>query len=422
MGRLPLNKLLIQLGKLHPKYIDLSLNRLLNLLKKLNNPHLKLPPTIHIAGTNGKGSTLSFIHHILKENSYKVHCYISPHLESFEERIILSNRKITKQKLYNTLSYVKKINNKDPITFFEITTAAAFYLFNKSSADFLILETGLGGRLDATNVIEQSVIDIITPISLDHKEFLGSNLKKITDEKLGIIKSSSSIIIGKQSTEITSYIKKNIKKNKNRKLFYGKNFKVLKTTNKHFVLDLNNKILKFNIPSLIGHHQIENSSTAIATAYEIKKQGYKIIHSLINDGLVKTIWPGRLEKRYLKKIPVYIDGAHNIAGAKQLCNFLNKNKKNTWIIFGMLNNKDLYNFLNQIKKFISGVIAVRIPEEKNSFTTQEIFTVCEKLKIECIKQKNIKSANQYLLRLIKPERIVITGSLYLIGKARKLLN
>ena len=212
MGNPPLDRLLIQLNKLHPKYIDLSLNRLLHLLKKLDNPHLKLPPTIHIAGTNGKGSTLSFINHILKENNYKVHCYISPHLESFEERIILSNRKVTKQKLFDTLSYIEKVNNKNPITFFEITTAAAFYLFSKYSADFLILETGLGGRLDATNVIEQSIIDIITPISLDHKEFLGNDLKKITDEKLGIIKSSSSIIIGKQSKKINLIIfKKKLK-------------------------------------------------------------------------------------------------------------------------------------------------------------------------------------------------------------------
>ena len=152
MNNNTLDRLLRRLEKLHPKFIDLSLARLLKLLNKLKNPHLKLPQIIHIAGTNGKGSTLSFIKQILIEHEFKVHCYISPHLESIEERFIISNKNITKQKLYNTLKYVEFVNNKDSITFFEITTAAAFYLFSKSKADFLILETGLGGRLDATNV------------------------------------------------------------------------------------------------------------------------------------------------------------------------------------------------------------------------------------------------------------------------------
>ena len=156
-----LEKLLNQLVRLHPKYIDLSLKRILNLLKKLGNPHSKLPPTIHIAGTNGKGSTLSYIRQILIENNFLVHCYISPHLKSIEERFIISNKQIGKQKLFNTLSYIKKINEEKKITFFEITTAAAFYLFAKEKADFLILETGLGGRFDATNVIKNSIIDII---------------------------------------------------------------------------------------------------------------------------------------------------------------------------------------------------------------------------------------------------------------------
>ena len=194
-----LNKLLIQLVNLHPKYIDLSLERLSKLLKKLDNPHLSLPPTIHIAGTNGKGSTLSYIRSILVENNLNVHAYVSPHLKLFNERIILSNKNIKTKKLLDTLNLVKKINNNNPITFFEITTAAAFYLFSKEKADFLILETGLGGRLDATNVIRKSLIDIITPISIDHQEFLGGNILEITNEKLGIIKKGSHIIVSKQN-------------------------------------------------------------------------------------------------------------------------------------------------------------------------------------------------------------------------------
>ena len=359
MSHLALDRLLKRLNKLHPKYIDLSLKRLAILLKKLDNPHLKLPPTIHIAGTNGKGSTLSFIKQILIEHNYKVNCYVSPHLESIQERFILLNKNITKQKLYKTLKYIENINNNEPITFFEITTAAAFYLFNKTKADFLILETGLGGRFDATNIIKKSFIDIITPISFDHKEYLGKNLKKITNEKLGIIKNSSSILIGKQKNNILKYILKKLKNHKNKKIFYGENLKILDIKKKIFTLNLNNKIFKFNIPSLIGDHQIENASLAIAASYELKKAGYKINNKIINSGLINNTWPGRLERYYLKKIPVLLDGAHNVAGAEQLVNFLRKNNKITWIIIGMLNNKDLVLFLKKLKNYISGVIAVK---------------------------------------------------------------
>ena len=166
-----LKKLLDQLAKLYPKYIDLSLDRMRNLLNKIDNPHLKLPPIIHIAGTNGKGSTLSYIKNILIENNYVTHFYSSPHLESIEERFIVCNKKISKKKLFNVLNYIKNINNNEKITFFEITTAAALYIFAKEKADFTLLETGLGGRLDATNVIENSLIDIISPISIDHQEY-----------------------------------------------------------------------------------------------------------------------------------------------------------------------------------------------------------------------------------------------------------
>ena len=420
MDYAPLNRLLHRLEKLHPKFIDLSLERLLKLLNKLSNPHLKLPPVIHIAGTNGKGSTLSFIKQILIEHNLKIHCYVSPHLESIEERFIISNKYIKKQKLYDTLKYVEKINNKEPITFFEITTAAAFLLFSKSKADFLILETGLGGRLDATNIIKDSILDIVTPISYDHQEYLGKTLKKITNEKLGIIKKSSSIIIGKQKKEITNYILKKLKNKKNKKFVYNKNYKILDIKNKKFIISLKNKKLSFCKPSLLGEHQIENATLAIIAILEIKRIGYKIKKNLINKALIKTVWPGRLEKFYIRNIPIYLDGAHNIAGAMQLANFLNKDNKNTWLIIGMLNHKNINSFLKSLKKNIAGIIAIKIPGEKNAFTVEEISDVCKKLNIFCIKQKNIILAQNYLLNNIIPERILITGSLYLVGKARRL--
>ena len=228
-----INKLLKQLINYHPKLIDLSLNRLNVLLKKLGNPHFNLPATIHIAGTNGKGSTLSFIKNILELNSYSCHAYISPHLSSFNERIIINNREINSKQLYESLLYVKKINNNKPITFFEITTAAAFVLFAKKKADFLILETGLGGRLDATNIIPKKILSIITPISIDHEEFLGKTIKKITKEKLGITNFCQNIIISKQIPEVKNFINKKIKKKKNI-YFYKKEFNSYKVNNLKF--------------------------------------------------------------------------------------------------------------------------------------------------------------------------------------------
>ena len=413
-------KLLDQLTKLHPKYIDLSLGRLNKLLDKLGNPHLLLPPTIHIAGTNGRGSTLSFVKQILIEHNFKVHCYISPHLEKIEERFVLANKIIKREKLVKSINFVKKINNNNPITFFEIITATAFYLFNKSYADFLILETGLGGRLDATNVIKKSIIDIITPISFDHKEFLGNNLKKISNEKLGIIKKSSIIIIGKQHKDILIHIKKKIINKKNKKIFYKKNYIVKKLEKNYFIMNYNNKLLKFKNPNLLGQHQIENASTAIAAIFNIKNLGYSIKKNLINKGLINTKWAGRLEKGYLYKIPVFIDGAHNIAGSKQLVNFFKNKELNRWLIIGMLNNKELENYLLQIKNIISGVVAIKIPDEENTFTPDEIMKICKKINITCFKKRNIKEANKFLSNKIKPEQIIISGSLYLVGKVRKL--
>ena len=314
-------KILDQLVKFHPKYIDLSLDRLLKLLNKLGNPHKKLPPTVHIAGTNGKGSLLSYIRHILHENGYLVHCYISPHLKSIEERFIISNKQIGKQKLYNALKYVKKINCDKPITFFEITTAVAFYLFAKEKADFTLLETGLGGRFDATNVIKNPIVDIITPISIDHQEFLGNSIKKIVNEKLGIIKSSSLIIIGKQNTIVKKHIKKKIRNLNNKKLIFGDQFRITNKNKKSFSIKYQSKIINFVKPQLAGDHQIENATTAICAIMQIKKMGYKVSNKLINKGIYNTVWPGRLEKGFLKNIPVYLDGAHNVAGAEKIADF-----------------------------------------------------------------------------------------------------
>ena len=410
----------MQLVNLHPKYIDLSLDRMLKLLKKLDNPHLKIPPIIHIAGTNGKGSTLSFLYHILMENNFRVHAYISPHLKSFNERIILANKKISTNKLFKNLEYVKKINANKPITFFEITTAAAFHLFSNVKADFLILETGLGGRLDATNVIHESLIDIVTPISLDHQEFLGKDILKITNEKLGIIKKNSTVIISNQKKIIKLHIKKQLENKKNNKLFYNNHFKIIQKDTKKFIIEFKKKRFLYDIPKLIGEHQIENVSTAIATILQLNEIGFSFSQKAINKGIKKTTWPGRLERGRLKNIPVYLDGAHNIGGAETLFKYFKNQNKKVWLILGMLNNKNLYLFLKKLKPILNGVIAIPIPREKNSFTSEEISKVCEELRIICYKKSLITKVNNFLLSKIKCKIILISGSLYLVGKIRKL--
>ena len=251
-----------------------------------------------------------------------MHTYVSPHLKNFNERIYLSNNIIDTKKLLETLRYIKKINKDDPITFFEITTAAAFYLYSKEKADFLILETGLGGRLDATNVIKKSFLDIITSIGIDHEEFLGKDILKIANEKLGIIKKDSNIIVAKQKRKVEIHINKKLKKFNNDKLIFNKDFKIIKISKKNFTLEFNNKHIIYRKPNLIGDHQIENASTAIAAIFKLSEFGYSFDKKKINRGISKTVWPGRLERGKLNKIPVFLDGGHNEDGAKKILEYL----------------------------------------------------------------------------------------------------
>ena len=412
------DKLLKEFINLHPKFIDLSLSRLEYLLIKLGNPHKKLPPTIHIAGTNGKGSTLSFIKNILKNNNYSVHTYTSPHLEKFSERININNKQVNASRLLASLKFVKKINKGKPITFFEITTAAAFVLFSRYKADFLILETGLGGRLDATNIIPKKFLSIITSIGIDHEEFLGNTLKKIATEKLGIIKNTNNIIIAKQNTELKDFIFKKLKK-MNNIYYYNKDYKFKIIDRKKFFYQFENIKKKFSKPSLEGDHQIENASTAITAAIILKKNKYKIKINSLGKSICNTKWPGRIEKVKFKNKIIIFDGSHNLSGAEKLNQYLKENNIFPNIIFGMLNNKKALEFLSIIKKNIDTLYPIQIPEEKNACTQKEIYKVSKKLNLKIMMKNNLKSINKLLINNSN-KYILVTGSLYLIGKIRKL--
>ena len=411
------NKLLYKLSKLHPKYIDLSLDRLSKLLYKLGNPHQSLPKTIHIAGTNGKGSIQSFIRNILVLNGYSCDAYISPHLSKFNERIVLNNRDVSTKKLYDTLKFVEKINDNNEITFFEITTAVAFVLFQRSKSEFLVLETGLGGRLDATNIIPKKLFSIITPISYDHEEYLGSTIKKITTEKLGIIKNSSNVIISKQKNEVEKFIRKKLYGKKNL-YFYGNKFRIRQLNKYKFEFKFS-KIKKLvSKPTMNGLHQIENASVALAFSEIMKEQNFELSDKKIDKAIKSTAWPGRLEMLNYRNKNIILDGSHNIDGAEKLNEFLKSKKIKPVVLFGMLNNKKIFNFLKRINNRISYLIALKIPNEKNAFTLEEIGKHCHKLSINHIKVKNVNEALRQI-RNSDQKYFLITGSLYLVGNIRK---
>ncbi len=411
----------------YPKVIDLSLVRVNKLLNKLDNPHLKLPPIIHVAGTNGKGSTIAFLFNSLKCAGKKVHVYTSPHLIEVTERIILANKKITYTKLFQALDYCEKVNNGERITQFELLTCIAFFLMSKTKADVTLLETGLGGRLDATNIIKNPILTIITSISKDHSDFLGNKLRSIAEEKAGIIKRGITCISAPQNMEVKKVL---IDKCKERKA------KLIISDQKSFISYENNgfKIHKsemedylFPYPSLEGPHQVINAALAITALITVPE--LRIGLKNINQGIVSTYWPGRLEKiskiivkRYsLRTEDIWLDGGHNIAGAQAIKNWITHKKiKEIILVCGFLKNKDAEDILFILKDYIKYIIFVPI-DNKNSYTVEELSIMSKKLDISYYVSSSVKEAITSNL-ISKSSKVLIFGSLYLIGAILKLKN
>ena len=400
-----IDSLLFSITKLYPKYIDLNLSRLQKLLNKLDNPQNKLPPVIHIAGTNGKGSTLIFIKNIMQEYGLKVHCYTSPHLIHFSERIVISNNQIHNDYLFKTLKEIIKINNNEKITFFELTTALALLCFSREKADFCLIETGLGGRLDATNIIKRKILNIITSIGLDHEEFLSPYLKNIVAEKCGILSKNIPVIISQQNT----YYKDQLLKKK--------------------IKEINCEILKLRpIPQnsylgLEGNHQYINARTAVTAVKYILKN---IDNDIIKIGLKNAFWPGRIQKLIpknnfiTKSTKILIDGAHNIEGAKIINDHLKKLKTGKWhFIFGMMNNKNPKEFVKIIEEHIEKIIFVPIQNQNNCYQPEELQFIFKEKNFITTKGKNLKDALNSI-SLNKP--LFITGPLYLMGEVLKLFS
>ena len=407
----PIFKRLLQL---HPKFSDLSLGRIDRLLKKIGFNEKKLPKVIHIAGTNGKGSTAAILKSIINQHGYSTHLYTTPHLVNFNERIQLNSKKISNKKLLEYLRYCEKKNNGKLITFFEITTAAAFKAFQDHKADFLILEVGLGGRFDATNILKLPKFGAITPISLDHQEFLGNSLNEIAFEKLGILNKKSTNFINKQKPTVMKFIQSELKRRKIKSKFFGHDW-IIKSNS--YLSD--NIKLDLSQLSLQGKHQKINAGLALHLAKNILKNRFNI--SKTKKALTLCQWPGRMQPitnglffRKLKNFKdITLDGFHNIDGMNTLIKNLPLNRK--ILICSFLNNKKYTQMLSKLSRHFKKIIVVQMNEE-NSVTKKDLpsnlkLVFCPSLK------SSLKLINQFSN---SKTSIFFGGSLYFIGEFLRL--
>ena len=403
-----------RLLNLHPKFSDLSLGRIKKLLKKINFDENLLPKVIHIAGTNGKGSTAAILKSILNHHDYSTHVYSTPHLVKFNERIQLRSKEISGQKLLEYLKFCEDKNEGNLITFFEITTAAAFKAFQDHKADYLILEVGLGGRFDATNILKKSKYAAITPISLDHQDYLGNSLYQIAFEKLGILNPKSTIFINRQKTNVMKYIKSQLKKRKLTANLFNNHWKI--KSNFYLSNDIRVNLSKL---SLLGSHQLINAGLAIHLARNILKE--KFVIEKTEKALMNCEWPGRLQqiksgllnKKIKKYKNIYLDGFHNIDGMKALIKSLPKNRK--ILICSFLNNKKYTQMLSNLSNHFNKIIVVKMNEENS--ITEDLLPKYLKLYFansltDSFKMINKLSSNQ--------TTIYFGGSLYFIGEVIKL--
>ena len=420
-----IDKLLDELLELHPKRIDLSLDRVCNLLEKLDNPQNKINNIVHIAGTNGKFSTLKFIQDILKSNSKSTNAYISPHLIRFNERFQLMDKEISNEELYSVLNKVKDFNHSDPITFFEITSSAFFEAASNSPADYTLLEVGLGGRLDSSNVITP-VISVITSISRDHQDFLGDSIEMIAFEKSGIIKSDIPAIIGYQPYPEAREMLMDQAEYKKAPIFaHGIHWNLTEHNDKLIYEDNQNKI---EFDNLYTHNVFQKKNLGLALAAASKLPNIDIKSFVSKNLHNKTYFPGRMEKISDGKLgstiastnELYLDGSHNEDAASNLNETINQlTNKKLCIILGMINTKDPISYLSKFDK-IDALTVITIPNEESAIDSNELYAGLKKYYKNINRADSIQEALANLNNNYQDARILICGSLYLAGKVLEM--
>ena len=402
---------------LHPKIIDLTLDRVWRLLEALGKPHLDMPPVIHIAGTNGKGSTQAMIRAGLEGVGKSVHAYTSPHLARFHERIRLAGELISEEHLTEILDECYEANGGEDITYFEITTCAAILAFARTPADYTLLEVGLGGRLDATNVPEKPALTVITPVSIDHQQFLGETLPEIAGEKAGIIKRGVPCVVGLQDDEALEVIEARAAKLGAPLMVYGQHWHVWEERGRLVYQD-ENGLLDLPLPSLIGLHQIMNAGIAIAA---LRALGCD--EAACEAAMTGATWPARMQR--LKTGPLieaaghaelWLDGGHNAAAGVALAEVLRElPPRPTHLICGMLNTKDVTGYLRPLADVADTLTAVSIPGEANTLPAGTTAEAAQSVGIEAFIADDVASALADCVEKDPMGRVLICGSLYLAG-------
>lgn len=401
--------ILERLMSLHPKIIDLTLDRVYRLLDALGNPHLKLAPVIHVAGTNGKGSTLAMIRAGLEGAGKRVQVYTSPHLVRFHERIRMVGGLIPESDLSAILEECEDANGGAPITYFEITTVAAILAFSRQDADYCLMEVGLGGRLDATNVFERPALTVITPVALDHQQYLGDTLAKIAFEKAGILKPGVPCVVGPQADAAMDVIEAQATELASPLLVSGQDFQAY---SEHGRLAFQDEagLEDLPLPALPGTHQIENAGTALAALRTVGIED-------LAPAMTNAVWPARMQRLSVENQgEVWLDGGHNPAAGAAIAVMLGSMPaRETVLIAGMLNTKDPVGFFEPLAGLAADVIAIPIPDAPATLSAAETAAAATSAGLASQTAQTIHAAMALAKTRHPDARIVICGSLYLAG-------
>jgi len=429
-----IDPIVTRLLALHPKLIDLSLDRMWRLLAALGNPERKLPPVIHVAGTNGKGSTIAFMRAILEAAGLRVHVYTSPHLVRFNERFRIGKVGegvlATDEELAAVFEECERANAGAPITVFEITTAAGLLLFARHPADVLLLEVGLGGRLDATNVIDKPIATVVTPVSYDHADYLGDTVAKIAAEKAGIFKRDVPAIVAAQPREALTVIERAAARAGAPIRIAGENWTATEARGRLVYQD-DAGLLDLPAPRLSGRHQFENAGVAIATLRAVPSLS---LAPLVFEAVAKAEWPARMQRLSHGKLPgllpagseLWLDGGHNADGGRTVANALadleERVSRPLVLIVGMLATKDAAGFLRNFSGIARRIVAVPIPNQEKTLSGEAVAEAARAVGIPADSRATLQDALAAVgtLQLSPAPRILIGGSLYLAGEVLAL--